>query len=161
MLYLKTYFHKNIKTFKMNPKIEIKVPHTDEEILSCWEALSLLRPHLKLKEFVRQIKSMQEEGYTLLYVSDGTHTFSVAGYRVYSKLYCGKMLYLDDLSTLETSRGKGYASLLLNYLQEVAIKENCDSFHLDSGPTRTTAHKLYFNEGFTISSFHFSKKINL
>ncbi len=69
------------------------------------------------------------------------------------------MLYLDDLSTLEEYRGRGYASQLLNYLKTVALVNNCVSIQLDSGPTRTTAHKLYFKEDFTISAYHFHKKI--
>ena len=30
------------------------------------------------------------------------------------------------------------------------------SVQLDSGSVRTTSHKLYFKEGFTINAFHFN-----
>jgi hypothetical protein len=42
----------------------------------------------------------------LLYLFDDHKVVSIAGYRIYSILYCGKMLYIDDLSTLESARGK-------------------------------------------------------
>ena len=138
---------------------EIKIAITDTEIASCWEAIFLLRPMLERENFVSQIRNLQSEGYKLLYIEENNEVAAIAGYRVYSMLYCGKMLYLDDLSTLETHRGKGYASQLLNHLKEIAQEQDCVSIQLDSGPTRTTAHKLYFKEDFTISAYHFHKKI--
>lgn len=138
---------------------EIKIAITDTEIASCWEAIFLLRPMLKKENFVAQIQNMRKEGYNLLYIKENNQTVAIAGYRIYSMLYCGKMLYLDDLSTLETHRGKGYASQLLNHLKVIALDQDCVSIHLDSGPSRTIAHKLYFKEDFTISAYHFHKKI--
>ncbi len=132
---------------------------TDNEIASCWEAISVLRPMLDREKFVSQIQTMQQEGYNLLYIQKDNKTIAIAGYRIYKMLYCSKMLYLDDLSTLESQRGKGFATQLLNHLKEIAIQQNCVSIHLDSGPTRTIAHKLYLKEDFTISAFHFHKKI--
>jgi GNAT superfamily N-acetyltransferase len=137
----------------------IKIAITDQEITMCWEALHLLRPILQAEHFVNQIKEMQQEGYVLLYLFEEHKVVSIAGYRIYSMLYCGKMLYIDDLSTLESARGKGHASSLLKHLYEVAAKNDCKAVHLDSGHIRTEAHKLYFKEGFTISAFHFSKSI--
>ncbi|MCG9791965.1 GNAT family N-acetyltransferase [Flavobacterium algicola] len=138
---------------------DIKTAITEIEIASCWEAISILRPKLQQEQFVGQIMEMQKEGYTLLYLQENDQTVAIAGYRIYSMLYCGKMLYLDDLSTLENQRGKGYASQLLNHLKDIGLKQNCISLHLDSGPNRTVAHKLYFKENFTITSFHFSKNL--
>ncbi|MBS1487465.1 MAG: GNAT family N-acetyltransferase [Bacteroidetes bacterium] len=138
---------------------EIKTAKSDDEIVSCWEAMHLLRPSLKKENFVQQIKLMQGEGYHLIYLIANGQAVSVAGYRIFSMLCCGKQLYIDDLSTLENCRGKGYASTLLNRIYDIAKKENCISVYLDSGPTRTIAHKLYFNEGFTIRSFHFHKEL--
>lgn len=140
---------------------EIKIAITDNEIASCWEAISVLRPMLEKEHFVSLIKDLQKEGYQLLYIQEEGITVAIAGYRIYTMLYCGKMLYLDDLSTLETHRGKGYASKLLNHLKEIALEQNCVSIQLDSGPSRTTAHKLYFKEDFTISAYHFHKNIGL
>lgn len=139
--------------------IEIKTAITDQDIASCWEAMSILRPMLKENEFVQQISEMQKEGYTLLYLVDNDKTVAVAGYRFWTMLYCGKMLYIDDLSTIENSRSKGYASALLNHIYDIAREQKCESVQLDSGHVRTVAHKLYFKENFTISAFHFNKPL--
>ena len=137
----------------------IKTAKSDEEILNCWEAMHLLRPALAQESFIEQIRSMNKEGYQLISLTDDGQVVSVAGYRIFSMLYCGKQLYIDDLSTLENCRGKGYASALLKHIYNIAKKESCISVQLDSGPNRTTAHKLYFKEDFTISAYHFNKKI--
>jgi GNAT superfamily N-acetyltransferase len=132
---------------------------TDQQITMCWEAIQVLRPTLDFNNYVSKIKEMQKEGYQLIYIKDENKVVSIAGYRIYTMLYAGKILYIDDLSTLEIARGKGFASQLLKHLEELALTNNCTSMHLDSGPQRTVAHKLYFNENFTISSFHFSKPL--
>jgi GNAT superfamily N-acetyltransferase len=137
----------------------IKIAITDQEIMMCWEALYSLRPMLQAEHFVDQIKEMQKKGYALLYLFEDNKVVSIAGYRIFSMLYCGKILYIDDLSTLESTRGKGHATSLLKHLYEVAVQQDCKAVHLDSGHIRTEAHKLYFKEGFTISAFHFSKPI--
>ncbi|WP_163411560.1 GNAT family N-acetyltransferase [Flavobacterium ajazii] len=138
---------------------EIKIAVTNKDIASCWEAMFLLRPMLKEEDFIKKIKKMQEEGYTLLYILENDKTIAVAGYRFFTMLYCGKMLYIDDLSTLENYRGKGYATILLNYIYDIAKQEKCSSLQLDSGYTRTGAHKLYYKEDFIINAFHFNKQL--
>ena len=69
------------------------------------------------------------------------------------------MLYVDDLSTLDHCRGKGYLSILLNNLYEIAKNENWVSVQLDSRHDRVTAHKLYIKENFTIGAFHFNRHL--
>lgn len=139
--------------------MEVKIATTSDDIASCYKAMSLLRPALQAEKFVSQIKTMQNEGYVLLYISEGNKVVAAAGYRIFTMLYAGKLLYIDDLITLESHRGKGYASTLLHFMYEKALQQNCDSIQLDSGPARTDAHKLYFKENFFINAFHFSRQL--
>jgi GNAT superfamily N-acetyltransferase len=64
-------------------------------------------------------------------------------------------MYVDDLVTAEQWRSHGYGRLLNEYLVGVAKKERCTSVQLDSATHRTQAHRFYFRERYTISSFHF------
>jgi hypothetical protein len=43
---------------------------------------------------------MQKGGYVLLYLFEDNEVVSTAGDRIYSMLYCGKILCIDDVSTL-------------------------------------------------------------
>ena len=84
----------------------------------------------------------------------------MAGFRVGHMLMWGRFLYVDDLSTLPEARRRGYGRQLLDWLGEEAERLGCEQFHLDSGvgPTRTDAHRLYFNTGLEITSFHFARE---
>lgn len=137
--------------------MEIKIAVTDQEILACWEAIFALRPLLQKENLVELVKNQQSEGYKLLYIEHEYKVVCVAGYRIFSMLYVGKQLYIDDLSTLEVARGNGFGTEMLRHIFQIARDNCCLSVQLDSGPSRQLAHRLYFNEGFTITSFHFGK----
>jgi hypothetical protein len=51
---------------------------------------------------------------------------------------------------------KIHGGQLLKWVIEQAKEEQCDQVHLDSGPHRHEAHKLYLNHGFKIIGHHFA-----
>ncbi len=72
----------------------------------------------------------------------------------------GRDLYCDDLVTDEAQRSGGVGHALIAYMEGLCRERECDTFSLDSGTWRQQAHKFYFREGMTITSFHFDKKIS-
>lgn len=132
---------------------------TDEEINKCFNVMSELRGHLVQDEFVDLVRQMEIEGYRLAFHEENGSVVAVAGYRVFTSLSMGKSLYVDDLSTSESERSKGYGEIMINWLRDVAKAEDCSYFHLDSGTQRHAAHKFYFRQGLTINYYHFSEKI--
>lgn len=122
--------------------------------------MSELRTHLKKDEFLDTVRHMQTEGYRLAFIENKGSVVAAAGYRIYTNLFMGKHLYVDDLVTLESSRSQGYGEQMVKWLRNEAIKENCNFYHLDSGTHRGEAHKFYFRQGFTIASYHFSERLN-
>lgn len=138
----------------------VKHAATDAEILQCWKAMKELRPHLVEEQFLPLIKEMMKEGYQLAFIEgeDG-QALAAIGFRYLQFLFCGKHFYIDDLSTLPEARGKGHAGKLLDHVCQLAKQKGFEHVTLDSGHQRFTAHRLYLNKGFTISSHHFSKKL--
>ena len=132
---------------------------SDEDILKCWDVLLALRPHLHQEDFVERIRRQMEGGYRLAFVEADGKAVSAAGYRFVEYLAWGKAIYIDDLSTLPDARGKGYAGELLDWLIAEARREGCAQIHLDSGPQRHDAHRLYLNKRFRITSHHFSQEL--
>ncbi|MDH5184356.1 MAG: GNAT family N-acetyltransferase [Gammaproteobacteria bacterium] len=132
---------------------------TDEEIEKCFDVMSELRVHLLRDEFLATVRQMEKEGYKLALIEEQGRVVATAGYRIYTNLFMGKHLYVDDLVTSETVRSKGYGELMVKWLREEAIKAGCHVFHLDSGTHRGEAHKFYFRQGFTIASYHFSTQL--
>ncbi|MGI1677335.1 MAG: GNAT family N-acetyltransferase [Cellvibrionaceae bacterium] len=132
---------------------------TDDEINDCFGVMSELRPHLKKSEFLRTVREMESEGFQLAFIRSSSKAVAVAGYRIYTNLFMGKHLYVDDLVTSEAARSKGYGEKLLEWLKMTAIEGDCNYIHLDSGTHRGEAHKFYFNQNFTIASYHFCQEL--
>jgi GNAT superfamily N-acetyltransferase len=127
-------------------------------------AMAALRPHFaEERAFVARVDEVQRaEGYRLVGVfEDAPHAVAVAGFRVGHMLAWGRFLYVDDLSTLPEARRRGYGMQLLEWLRAEAERLDCDQLHLDSGfgLERTDAHRLYFNSGLSVTSFHFARRL--
>ena len=133
---------------------------TDKEIEECFDVISELRTHLNKDEFLSAVRHMETEGYKLAFIQEKGKVVAVAGYRIYTNLFMGKHLYVDDLVTKGNARSQGYGEQMIKWLRNEAKNEDCNFYHLDSGTHRGEAHKFYFKQGFTIASYHFSEKIN-
>ena len=141
-------------------KIEVTDAKTDREIQKCFDVMNELRTQLKREEFLQTVRAMEVDGYRLAFIEDKDEVLAVAGYRIYSNLFMGKFLYVDDLVTSASARSKGFGKIMLNCLREKARTAGCNYFRLDSGTARAKAHKFYFNQGFSISSFSFSEQLH-
>ncbi|MEZ0155757.1 MAG: GNAT family N-acetyltransferase [Candidatus Reddybacter sp.] len=133
---------------------------TDQQIVDCFAVLGELRPHLERGDFLSTVRAMGNEGYQLAYIEDTERVVAVAGFRINTNLFMGKHLYVDDLVTTQSARSQGYGGQLLAWLQHEANEQGCKVLHLDSGTQRAQAHKFYFEQGFTIASFHFSQQLD-
>lgn len=138
---------------------EIKYAITDEEINFCWEVVRALRPHLEQRNYLSLVRSMMQEGYQMIYIGIDSQAVAFAGFRSMQMLYSGKIIYIDDLSTLPEHRGKGYAGLLLDFIHKLAADTGKKAVHLDSGYQRNEAHRLYLNNGYKLASHHFVKEL--
>jgi GNAT superfamily N-acetyltransferase len=133
---------------------------SDEQIESCFPVFKVLRPHLTFDKFVSQVKRQQTQGYKILAISDNCIVQSAIGYRHSEFLAWGQVIYIDDLSTAEEARAKGYAGELLDHLINQAKELGLKGVHLDTGYTRHLAHRLYLNKGFNLSSHHLSIELS-
>lgn len=135
---------------------EVQLATTTEQIHACYRAMRQLRPHHTEKTFVSQVQRQIREGYQLAYIEADQEVKALAGFRFLECLAWGKVLYIDDLITDSETRRSGHGGKLLKWIIEQAKKENCDQVHLDSGPQRHDAHRLYLNHGFKITCHHFA-----
>jgi hypothetical protein len=78
---------------------------------------------------------------------------------VIENTYEGRRLYVDDLVSDESRRSQGGGKLLLDWLEVKARSLGCDVLALDSGVQRERAHRFYFREGMSVSSFGFRKTL--
>ena len=132
-----------------------------QSVNKCFEVLQALRPQLKKEIFYDLISGMMSRGYHLIYIEENGKAVCASGFRFSEHLAWGKAIYIDDLSTLPSARGKGYASAILDHIFQIAKEKNYDQVHLDSGcnEARYEAHRLYLKMGFNITSHHFARKV--
>ena len=139
--------------------MEIEPAETDEAILACYDVMAELRPHVTRPEFLATVRAMQKDGLRLASLRDGDRVVAVAGYRLSTNLFCGRHLYVDDLVTADSERSKGHGKALLAWLRALAVENDCDVFHLDSGVQRKRAHAFYLREGMELAGYHFSERL--
>jgi GNAT superfamily N-acetyltransferase len=131
-----------------------------------FEAMRALRTEIGDEQsFVQRVDEVQRpEGYRLVgaFEEEVQAAAAVAGFRICHALAWGHYLYVDDLSTLPSSRRRGHARALLDWLLAEAKRLGCDQFHLDSGVelSRADAHRLYLNAGLVISAHHFARYVD-
>jgi GNAT superfamily N-acetyltransferase len=137
--------------------MKITSAKTAEDIKRCYKVMHQLRPHLiDEATFVEQVQRQIDDGYNLVYIGECGHVLALAGFRFLEFLAWGKILYVDDLITCSGSRGLGHGNTLVKWLIELARERKCDQFHLDSGPQRHDAHRLYMKHKMNIIGHHFA-----
>lgn len=140
---------------------KIEIAKDSSSIKACFPAFKELRPHLQDAEtFQEAVLRQRGQGYTIAYIKDEEGVAACIGYRVFDMLAWGKVLYIDDLITCESSRGKGYGSVLLSHALSEGKSLECDEVHLDTGYTRHDAHRAYLKQGFQLNCHHLALRLN-
>lgn len=134
---------------------------TDAQIAATFEVMSQLRPALQQDDYVARIRGlMASDGLRMLALTEDNMVRAVATYRVMEMLYCGRLLYVDDLVTDARVRSRGHGARLVARLKTEAAALGCAEVQLISRVTREHAHRFYFREGFGIEAFHFRLRID-
>lgn len=139
---------------------QIKDATTDSEIEDCFNVIFELRDNLKRSEFLSTVRMMESDGFRLAFLKNNGKVVAVAGYRIYTNLLMGKNMYVDDLVTSKNAQSRGYGSQIVDWLREKARSEGCTYFRLDSGVSRSRAHRFYFEQGFAIAAFSFCEVLD-
>lgn len=133
---------------------------SDEQIAATFEVMRQLRPQIERTSYVSLIRDlMASDNLKLLALTDDNVVRAVASYRIMNMIYCGRLLYIDDLVTDERVRSKGYGSKILARLRTEAEALDCTEIQLISRTIREQAHRFYFREGFGIECFQFRMRL--
>lgn len=139
--------------------MDIRPATSDEEIASTFDVMHQLRSQLLRDDYVLEVRNMMaSDGYRLAALTDEGDVRAVAGYRFTQMLYCGRLLYIDDLVTDERVRSRGYGARILDWLKAEGRAHGCGKLQLISRVIREDAHRFYFREGLGIECFQFRVK---
>jgi len=129
----------------------------EAEIGACYELMRQLRPHLKSQEeFIARWRRQAADGYRIVALWGEGKPVALAGYRVTENLVHGKFLYVDDLISDQTARGRGYGAQLLDRLKEDGRALGCNKLVLDTGLDNFLAHRFYFRQGLLAQALRFN-----
>lgn len=141
------------------PNNTIFQAQTPDQITRCYPVMQQLRPHYTQLDFVSQVLRQQQTGFLLAGLEAAQQVKAVAGYRIQEMLAHGRILYVDDLITLEEERSRGWGRQLFEWLVQEAKAHECVQLQLDSGTFRHSAHRFYFRQGMHIASYHFDLEL--
>jgi GNAT superfamily N-acetyltransferase len=130
--------------------MEVRQLEADADLIAAFPLMAQLRPHLKAAEFVSTIRKQVADGYRLFGGFEGGRRVTLAGLRVTRNLSVGPYLYVDDLVTDESLRGRGHGTAMIQWIRAYARENGLPWVCLDS---RDTARGFYERVGFT---FHTS-----
>jgi GNAT superfamily N-acetyltransferase len=117
-----------------------------------------LRPQLE-RDYPAQMRALFAAGARMAVAVEGEAVRGVMVWRLLLKTHSGREIYIDDLVTDAATRSRGIGRALLAFAEARARLLGCSLLNLDSGTQRQQAHKFYFREDMTITSFHFAKQI--
>ncbi|MFM2481037.1 GNAT family N-acetyltransferase [Celerinatantimonas sp. YJH-8] len=125
------------------------------------QLLHSLRQQYTFQELLEKIREQQlVHGYQLVgSYNDQNELVGIAGFIEGHSLAWGHYLLIEDLVVSDDRQGNGVGEKLLSWLRRLAYSRGCRELHVNSGLQRFFAHKLFLQEGFRISSHHFSLKL--
>lgn len=136
-------------------------PEDPRLVTEVFAVLAELRTELTAE----QLAAIYTEGYpqglrfTAVY-DEQDICVAVAGWRVMATTVGVRKLYVDDLVTSASHRGRGIGGALLGELVQRARQAGCRAIDLDSALHRSDAHRFYLREGMPIISFHFGRTLD-
>ena len=129
------------------------------ELDTAYDLVKELRSHLSYDEYEDLVYAMRHQEYKIYGIFERGELVTYAGVSVQVNLYWKRHLFVYDLVTRETHRGKGYGRQMLRYLEDIARMFQCERIALTSGHQRSDAHRFYKREGFSSVSAAFVKEV--
>ena len=128
--------------------VRLRHAESDADVLACFPLMRELRPHLASPEdFLARVRRQASQGYRLLAAWEDGVPVALGGYRLVEMLVRGRFLYVDDLVTTETARGRRLGAHVLRALAGEARAAGLPALVLDTAIDNTAAHRFYEREG--------------
>ena len=144
----------------MNEAVKVDIAELAEAGLEeSYEVMRELRTHLTKEVYLARVEEMRARGYRLLALKVEGEIAALAGVTFDLNFYWGRHLFVYDLVTAEAHRSKGYGKRLLDYIHELARKEDCEAVALSSAFAREGAHRFYEREGYERTGYTFRKRL--
>ncbi|WP_431256927.1 GNAT family N-acetyltransferase [Roseateles chitinivorans] len=147
----------NATTNATTTAIAFRHAETLDDLRACHPLMLQLRPQLTgFDAFAGIVERQSAQGYRLLMGCADDTPVALAGYRCLDNLIHGRFLYVDDLVTASSGRGRGIGDRTLAALRRIARDEGCARLVLDTALSNSLAQRFYFRSGLLARGLHFS-----
>ncbi|MFN3640753.1 MAG: GNAT family N-acetyltransferase [Flavobacterium sp.] len=138
----------------------LKLFYTLEEMIPQFKLVQELYPEMTFEKYTELLQKMLPHNYRQIVAYDGLQPVGLSGIWVGHKLWCEKYLEMDNVVVHSNYRSKGIGKLLYDFIEKLAVEEQCQMLALDSYTTNFAAHKFFLNQGLVPKGFHFIKYID-
>lgn len=144
----------------MKQNLEFIHLNSAEEMLVTFPLIRQMYEKIDKETYFSHIKEMiARNDFKMIAVFEGARLVAACGYWIFLMLYCDRYMQISSLVVDEDKRSQGIGKKLMKHLEEIAKKEGCKKFVLDSYTENKRSHNLYFSQGFYIRGFHFMKDL--
>ncbi len=145
---------------KIVEEITIKELNNLDEMMLAYSIIKQRYREITLDDFQIQISEMiVMNDFKMIGAFLNDEIIGIAGYWVLRMLYCGRYIQVSSFIVDEEKRGFGIGKKILNEIEKIGKKLNCEKMVLDSFTENKKSHSLYFKEDFHIRGFHFMKDL--
>jgi hypothetical protein len=145
---------------KIVEEITIKEMNNLDEMMLAYSIIKQRYREITLNDFQNQISEMiAMNDFKMIGAFLNNEIIGIAGYWVLRMLYCGRYIQVSSFIVDEEKRGFGIGKKILNEIEKIGKKLNCEKMVLDSFTENKKSHSLYFKEDFHIRGFHFMKDL--
>lgn len=130
------------------------------EMLPHYGLIRQLSPGVTEQRYAYLLDDMLAHDYRMVAVFEGETCVGVSGIWVATKIYSGRYLEMDNVVVAESHRSKGIGKILTDYIEKLALEENCETMMLDAYLENEKAHAFYERQGFVKKGYHFLKRID-
>ena len=139
---------------------DIRELFSDEDFSAAFAVMHELRDQLDHADYLDLLAQMRPRGYRLIAVEEDGRIVALAGIGFGVNFYYRRYLWVYDLITSDAERSKSHGLALMEYLEQLARTEGCDTLALASGLHRADAHRFYIDKvGLEKASYTFSKSL--
>ena len=136
----------------MKIKIREIIQDDLEDLLKLYEQLGP-NPFVQVDEHILDVwnKILQNKDYHIVVADVEGKVVSTCTFVIIPNLTHNQRPYavVENVVTDQNFRGKGYATLCLDFAKEIAIKNNCYKLMLMTGSKKETTLNFYRNAGYT------------
>lgn len=140
--------------------MNIQTLTSKQDLEKVYPLIRELRTELDFSQFMQIYEEAHKrDGYTVVAVEESGKFIGAMGYRLLFDFVHGKHVYIDDLVVTEESRSKGIGKGLLDYANEVGIREGCERLRLCTGTENEQGIRFYKRENWTLRAIVFKKLV--